>query len=60
VTPPARKGFGDQLIDVVLPRQIHATTNVDYHADGLRVRVRLPLADLVEKKAGKAKPAKKD
>jgi two-component sensor histidine kinase len=60
VTPPARKGFGDQLIDVVLPRQIHATTNVDYHADGLRVRVRLPLADLVEKKAGKAKPAKKN
>jgi PAS domain S-box-containing protein len=54
VTPPARKGFGDQLIEVVLPRQVHATTKVDYHADGLRVRVQLPLADAVKEK----KPAK--
>jgi two-component sensor histidine kinase len=53
VTPPARKGFGDQLLEVVLPRQISATTSVDYHADGMRVRVRLPIADAKEKKARK-------
>jgi two-component sensor histidine kinase len=60
VSPPARKGFGDQLIEVVLPRQVFATTSVEYHADGLRVRVRLPLADApIATKAKTAKPAKK-
>jgi PAS domain S-box-containing protein len=53
VEPPARKGFGDQLLEVVLPRQISATTNVDYRADGLRVKVKLPLADIKEKRARK-------
>ena len=55
VTPPARKGFGDQLLDVVLPRQVFATTNVDYRADGLRVRVKLPIADAVKEKKTRKK-----
>jgi PAS domain S-box-containing protein len=60
VAPPTRKGFGAQLLEVVLPRQISATTNVDYRADGLRVTVRLPLPDIKEKKAVKtARSAKK-
>jgi PAS domain S-box-containing protein len=53
VTPPARKGFGAQLLEVVLPRQISATTSMDYHADGVRVHVRLPVADAKEKKPRK-------
>ena len=57
VTPPSRKGFGDQLLEIVLPRQVFATTNVDYHADGLKVRVKLPLAD-AKPEAAKAKDAK--
>jgi PAS domain S-box-containing protein len=57
VSPPTRKGFGDQLLEVVLPRQVFATTNIDYRADGLRVRVRLPLADAKDKKD--RKPRKK-
>jgi two-component sensor histidine kinase len=51
VAPPQRKGFGTQLLDVVLPRQVSATTEVDYRPDGLRVRVRLPLADAKSKKS---------
>jgi PAS domain S-box-containing protein len=43
VTPPARKGFGAQLLEVVLPRQIHAVTALDYRPEGLRVQVRLPM-----------------
>ena len=58
VTPPARKGFGDQLIEVVLPRQVFATTTVDYRADGLRVRVKLPLADAQEEKKTVKAPKK--
>jgi PAS domain S-box-containing protein len=53
VTPPTRTGFGAQLLDVVLPRQISATTNIDYHAEGVRVRVRLPIAEAKEKKTRK-------
>jgi PAS domain S-box-containing protein len=60
VTPPIRKGFGDQLLEVVLPRQVFATTKVDYLAEGLRVRVKLPLADAKPMAKPKtAKPAKK-
>src|SRR5689334_6898530 len=44
VATPARKGFGSQLLDVVLPRQVNAVTEVDYRPEGLRVRVTLPLS----------------
>jgi PAS domain S-box-containing protein len=53
VTTPARQGFGSQLLDVVLPRQLNATTEVDYRPEGLRVRVTLPLTK--EPKAAKSK-----
>jgi two-component sensor histidine kinase len=60
VTAPSRKGFGDQLIEVVLPRQVFATTTVEYLAEGLRVRVKLPIADAAKASAAKAnKPRKK-
>ena len=44
VATPSRKGFGSQLLDVVLPRQVNALTEVDYRSEGLRVRVTLPLS----------------
>ena len=44
VATPGRKGFGSQLLDVVLPRQVSATTKVDYRPEGLHVRVTLPLS----------------
>ena len=59
LTPPDRKGFGAQLLEIVLPRQIAATTNVDYRPDGLHVRVKLPLAAELKPKPKDAKPAKK-
>jgi PAS domain S-box-containing protein len=43
VTAPDKKGFGSQLLDTVLPRQIHADTHADFDPDGVRVRVTLPL-----------------
>jgi PAS domain S-box-containing protein len=46
VTAPSRKGFGSQLIEVVLPRQINAETSVDYRPEGLQVHVSLVLPDL--------------
>jgi two-component sensor histidine kinase len=46
VTPPLRNGFGVQLLETVLPRQIHATTKVEYPPEGLRARVQIPLPDL--------------
>jgi two-component sensor histidine kinase len=54
VGAPMRKGFGAQLLETVLPRQIHAVTQVDYLTDGLRVSVKLPLLD----EARTAKPRK--
>ena len=45
VAPPQRQGFGVQLIETVLPRQIHATTKVEHLPEGLRVHVRIPLPD---------------
>jgi two-component sensor histidine kinase len=43
VAAPARKGFGAQLLDTVLPRQINAETRIDFHPDGLRVHIAMPL-----------------
>jgi PAS domain S-box-containing protein len=57
LAPPERKGFGAQLLEVVLPRQVFATTSVDYRPDGLHVRVKLPIAD-APAKAKDAKAAK--
>lgn len=43
VRPPTRKGFGSRLLEHVLPRQIGAEVTVDYHPDGLRTRIVVPL-----------------
>ena len=46
VTAPSRKGFGTQLLEAVLPRQINAETEVDFRPEGLQVHVSLLLPDL--------------
>jgi PAS domain S-box-containing protein len=40
---PAREGFGLQLLNSVLPRQINAETELLWLPEGLRVRIRIPL-----------------
>ena len=43
VEPPARKGFGTQLLDFVLPGQIQAKSRIDYRAEGVHVHCTMPL-----------------
>ena len=43
VEPPARKGFGTRLLELVLPGQIRAQTHIDYAPDGVRVHYTVPL-----------------
>jgi PAS domain S-box-containing protein len=43
VVQPTRRGFGCQLLDVVLPRQINADTKVEYRREGLQVKIAVPL-----------------
>jgi PAS domain S-box-containing protein len=43
VTSPLRSGFGRQLLDFVLPRQIQGEARIDFPAEGVRVRIVLPL-----------------
>ncbi len=43
VEPPARKGFGSRLLELVLPVQIRAKTHIEYALEGVRVHYRVPL-----------------
>jgi two-component sensor histidine kinase len=43
VTAPARRGFGTRLLERVLTSQIAARVAIAYEANGLRVRVAVPL-----------------
>ena len=43
VEPPAREGFGTRLLQLVLPAQIRAKTNIDYAPGGVRVHYTVPL-----------------
>ncbi|MCJ2125751.1 HWE histidine kinase domain-containing protein [Methylobacterium sp. J-077] len=42
-TLPTREGFGTRLLNKILTAQVAAEVDVAYDADGLRIRVRLPL-----------------
>lgn len=44
VSPPAREGFGSQLLNRVLTLQVGAQVDIAFEPDGLRVTVTLPLA----------------
>jgi PAS domain S-box-containing protein len=41
--PPARRGYGRELIERALPYQLDAVTNFEIAADGVRCSVELPL-----------------
>ena len=43
VGAPKRSGFGTQLLEVVLPRQIQATGTIAHQPDGVRVHYSVPL-----------------
>jgi PAS domain S-box-containing protein len=43
VKKPTREGFGTRLLNFVLPAQIRATTVIEYHAEGARVHITVPL-----------------
>lgn len=43
VEPPAHRGFGSKLLQRVLTHQIGADANLDYHSEGLRVHICVPL-----------------
>jgi PAS domain S-box-containing protein len=45
VSAPKRRGFGSQLLERVLNRQVGAAATLDYDPDGLRVRVSVSLAE---------------
>jgi CHASE1-domain containing sensor protein len=40
---PAKTGFGTKLIDLNVTRELRGTIKRDYHADGLKVEIRIPL-----------------
>jgi two-component system CheB/CheR fusion protein len=40
---PAKNGFGTELIERGLPYELNATTALDFHHEGLRSRIELPL-----------------
>lgn len=42
IVPPSRHGFGSVIVDKLLPSQIGATVQRDYHADGLHCRIDIP------------------
>ncbi|TPO01098.1 CHASE domain-containing protein [Mesorhizobium sp. B1-1-5] len=41
---PVKTGFGTKLIDLNVTRELRGTIERDYHADGLKVEIRIPLA----------------
>jgi two-component sensor histidine kinase len=42
VTPPARKGFGSQVIERGLPHELRGTVQLDYAAAGLICTIDIP------------------
>lgn len=46
VVPPARRGFGSELIEKSIPYELRGTASQAFHAAGLRFDTRIPLGDL--------------
>jgi two-component system CheB/CheR fusion protein len=45
VTAPTRRGFGSQLIETILTRELDANVRRSFKAEGLRCTIELPLTD---------------
>jgi PAS domain S-box-containing protein len=46
VRPPERRGFGSRIIELALPNELGGEVDLDYRPEGLRCRIRAPLAAL--------------
>ena len=46
VRPPERRGFGSRIIEMALPNELGGEVDLDYRPEGLRCRIRAPLAAL--------------
>ena len=46
VRPPERRGFGSRIVELALPNELSGEVDVDYRVEGLRCRIRAPLASL--------------
>ena len=44
-SPPLKTGFGTKLIDMTITRELGGTIKRDFHADGLRIDIEIPLSD---------------
>ena len=42
--PPARRGYGTELITRALPYQLRAETALEFMPDGVRCRITLPVS----------------
>jgi two-component sensor histidine kinase len=42
VVPPARRGFGSQVIERGLPHELHGTAHVNYPPDGVVCTIDIP------------------
>jgi len=55
IAPPTRRGFGSELIERLVPHELHGASDLKFDDHGLLCSVRLPLSDsirLVKKTAG--------
>jgi PAS domain S-box-containing protein len=41
---PRRKGYGSELIERALPYQLSASTRLEFHKDGVRCEIRVPIS----------------
>ena len=46
VRPPERRGFGSRILELALPNELGGEVGLDYSLEGLRCRIRAPLAAL--------------
>jgi two-component sensor histidine kinase len=53
VSQPATTGFGTKLIDMTITRELGGTITRDFHDDGLRIEIDIPLPDDAAGKPGR-------
>ncbi|MGO4835348.1 hypothetical protein AB4144_24140, partial [Rhizobiaceae sp. 2RAB30] len=47
ITPPARTGFGAELIERVIPHELNGASTMDFESSGMKTTIELPLSDLI-------------
>jgi two-component system CheB/CheR fusion protein len=54
VVPPLRKGFGSELIERAVKYELDGETTVEFAPDGVKILVKVPLAELTAQEFGEA------